>query len=100
MILSFGIVLLAAILISGIAHRTVLSTAVLFLVAGFLLGQGMAGVLVLEAGDSQVSQLAQIALFVVLFTDGQRLAIRDLAKAWRRVECRQPAGVPPDGGTG
>ncbi|MDJ0322609.1 cation:proton antiporter [Cryobacterium sp. PH31-AA6] len=83
MILSFGIVLLAAILISGIAHRTVLSTAVLFLVAGFLLGQGMAGVLVLEAGDSQVSQLAQIALFVVLFTDGQRLAIRDLAKAWR-----------------
>ncbi len=83
MILSFGIVLLAAILISGIAHRTVLSTAVLFLVAGFLLGQGMAGVLVLQAGDAQVSQLAQIALFVVLFTDGQRLAIRDLAKAWR-----------------
>ncbi|CAN5313993.1 cation:proton antiporter [soil metagenome] len=83
MILSFGVVLLAAILISGIAHRTVLSTAVLFLVAGFLLGQGMAGVIVLQAGDDRVSQLAQIALFVVLFTDGQRLAIRDLARAWR-----------------
>ncbi len=83
MILSFGIVLLVAILISGIAHRTVLSTAVLFLAAGFLLGQGMAGVVVLRAGDAGVSQLAQIALFVVLFTDGQRLAVRDLAKAWR-----------------
>ncbi|MDJ0334551.1 MAG: cation:proton antiporter [Rhodoglobus sp.] len=83
MILAFGAVLLAAILISGIAHRTVLSTAVLFLAAGFLLGQGMLGVIPLQAGDDQVSQLAQVALFVVLFTDGQRLAIRDLAKAWR-----------------
>ena len=83
MILAFGLVLLAAILISGIAHRTVLSTAVLFLVAGFLLGQGTLGVITLRAGDDQVSQLAQIALFVVLFTDGQRLAIRDLARAWR-----------------
>ena len=82
-ILSFGIVLLAAILISGIAHRTVLSTAVLFLVAGFVLGKGMAGVIVLQAGDEQVSQIAQIALFVVLFTDGQRLSVRDLRKAWR-----------------
>ncbi|MBX3098267.1 MAG: cation:proton antiporter [Salinibacterium sp.] len=83
MILAFGVVLLAAILISGIAHRTVLSTAVVFLVAGFLLGQGMAGVVVLTAGDDRVSVLAQIALFVVLYTDGQRLAIRDLARAWR-----------------
>ena len=83
MILAFGVVLLAAILISGIAHRTVLSTAVLFLAAGFLLGQGMAGVIVLTAGDDRVSGLAQVALFVVLYTDGQRLAIRDLAKAWR-----------------
>ncbi|MEC5148911.1 cation:proton antiporter [Cryobacterium sp. GrIS_2_6] len=83
MILSFGVVLLAAILISGIAHRTVLSTAVLFLAAGFLLGQGMVGVLALQAGDDQVSGIAQVALFVVLFTDGQRLSIRDLTKVWR-----------------
>lgn len=83
MILAFGLVLLAAILISGFAHRTVLSTAVLFLVAGFLLGQDVGGLIVLQAGDEQVSQLAQVALFVVLFTDGQRLAIRDLARAWR-----------------
>lgn len=83
MILAFGMVLLAAILISGIAHRTVLSTAVLFLAAGFVLGQGMIGVVTLQAGDQQVSELAQIALFVVLFTDGQRLAVRDLARVWR-----------------
>ena len=56
MVIAFGVVLLLAILISGIAHRTVLSTAVLFLsavaiivfdllflIAGFLLGEGMLG---------------------------------------------------------
>ncbi|MEO2120097.1 MAG: hypothetical protein ABGW73_10180 [Microbacterium sp.] len=43
MVIAFGVALLLAILISGIAHRTVLSTAVLFLIAGFLLGEGMLG---------------------------------------------------------
>lgn len=83
MVISFGVVLLAAILISGLAHRTVLSTAVLFLVAGFFLGSGMAGVISLGAGDPQVSLIAQLALFVVLFTDGQKIGVRELASAWR-----------------
>ena len=83
MVVGFGVVLLAGILISGIAHRTVLSTAVLFLVAGFFLGSGMAGVITLEAGDPQVSLIAQLALFIVLFTDGQQIGARELARAWR-----------------
>ncbi|WP_229756484.1 cation:proton antiporter [Cnuibacter physcomitrellae] len=83
MVVAFGVVLLVAILISGFAHRTVLSTAVLFLVAGFVLGEGMLGVVSLQAGDEQVSAIAEVALFVVLFTDGQRIGVRDLARAWR-----------------
>lgn len=83
MVISFGLVLLAAILISGLAHRTVLSTAVLFLLAGFALGSGMAGVVTLQAGDPEVSLIAQLALFIVLFTDGQQIGARDLVRAWR-----------------
>ncbi|MBB2975069.1 NhaP-type Na+/H+ or K+/H+ antiporter [Microbacterium endophyticum] len=83
MIIAFGAVLLVAILISGIANRTVLSTAVLFLIAGFLLGDGVLGVIDLSAGDPTVSLIAQLALFIVLFTDGQRIAVGDLRRAWR-----------------
>lgn len=83
LLLSFAIVLLLAILISGLAHRTVLSTTVLFLVAGFLLGNGMTGVLDLSATDPTVTTISSFALFVVLFTDGQEVGLRELRAAWR-----------------
>ncbi len=35
---TFAVVLFAGVLLSGLAHRTVLSTAVLFLLAGLVLG--------------------------------------------------------------
>jgi NhaP-type Na+/H+ or K+/H+ antiporter len=82
-VIGFGVTLLAGILISGLAHRTVVSTAVLFLVGGFLLGSDMAGVITLDAGDPQVSLIAQLALFIVLFTDGQQVGARELARAWK-----------------
>jgi len=83
LLLAFSVVLLVGVLISGLAHRSVLSTAVLFLVAGFLLGEGMLGVVGLRADDELVTVLAELALFSVLFTDGQRVGLRDLAVAWR-----------------
>jgi NhaP-type Na+/H+ or K+/H+ antiporter len=83
LLLAFAVVLLAAVLLSGLAHRTVLSTAVLFLVAGFLLGEGVTGVLPLEPGDDVVVGLAELALFSVLYTDGMRVGVRDLRRAWR-----------------
>jgi NhaP-type Na+/H+ or K+/H+ antiporter len=82
LLLSFALVLLAAILISGLAHRTVLSTTVLFLVAGFLLGSGMLDVIVLDATDPTVTAVSSLALFIVLFTDGQEVGLRDLRAAW------------------
>jgi predicted Kef-type K+ transport protein len=83
LLLAFSVVLLIGVLLSGLAHRSVLSTAVLFLLAGFLLGDGMIGVVQLRAEDELVTVLAELALFSVLFTDGQRVGLRDLAAAWR-----------------
>lgn len=75
--------LLVAVLLSARAHRTVLSTAVLFLVVGIVLGEGSLDVLVLTPSDPLVFALAEAALFAVLFTDGMRVGWVDLRTAWR-----------------
>ena len=75
--------LLLAVLVSERAERSVLSTAVLFLVAGFVAGDGMLGIVALAPGNKVVAVLAELALFSVLFTDGMRVGLRDLAAAWR-----------------
>ncbi|MFF0311747.1 cation:proton antiporter [Streptosporangium sp. NPDC004379] len=83
LLLAFAALLLLAVLISSLANRTILSTAALFLVAGFVLGDGVLGVVPLAAGDEVVSTLAELALFAVLFTDGMRVGWQDLRGAWR-----------------
>ncbi|GAA5057081.1 NhaP-type Na+/H+ or K+/H+ antiporter [Thermocatellispora tengchongensis] len=80
---AFASVLLLAVLLSSLAHRTILSTAALFLVAGFVLGDGVLGVVSATAGDDVVGTLAELALFAVLFTDGMRVGWADLRTAWR-----------------
>jgi NhaP-type Na+/H+ or K+/H+ antiporter len=82
-VLVFACVLLAAVLVSGLANRTILSTSVLFLVAGFALGDGVLGAVHVSADDEVVSRLAELALFSVLFTDGMRVALDQLRSAWR-----------------
>ena len=79
----FAITLLLAVLISELAGRSVLSTAVLFLFAGFVAGEGILGLVPLQPDNPVVAQLAELALFSVLFTDGMRVGIRDLLSAWR-----------------
>jgi NhaP-type Na+/H+ or K+/H+ antiporter len=83
LLLVFAVVLLAAVLVSALAHRTVLSTAVLFLVAGFCVGDGVLHLVHVTPGSPIVASLAELALFAVLFTDGMRVGWRDLASAWR-----------------
>lgn len=83
LLLAFAVLLFAGVLFSGLAHRTVLSTAVLFLLAGFVLGDGVTGVLALRPGDEIVVGLAELALFSVLYTDGMRVGFSDLRRAWR-----------------
>ncbi len=82
-VLIFAGTLLAAVLLSGVAERTVISTAVLFLLVGFLAGDGVSDLLVLRPEDPLVTRLAELALFSVLFTDGMRVGARDLVSAWR-----------------
>ncbi len=79
----FAVVLLLAVLVSELARRSVLSTAVLFLVAGFLVGDGMLNLLRLAPDVPVVGQFAELALFSVLFTDGMQAGGRDLTRAWR-----------------
>jgi NhaP-type Na+/H+ or K+/H+ antiporter len=83
LLLSFAVTLLAAVLVSALAKRTILSTAVLFLVAGFALGADNLGVLDVHADSPIVATLAELALFAVLFTDGMRVGWVDLRSAWR-----------------
>ncbi|MGP3917093.1 cation:proton antiporter, partial [Nonomuraea sp. 10N515B] len=56
----FAGVLLLAVLVSSLAHRTILSTAALFLVAGFVLGDGVLGVVSVRPGDELVGTLAEL----------------------------------------
>lgn len=83
LVLAFGLVLLISVSLSGVAARTVLSTALLFLLAGALIGPGGFGIVSLNTDDELVALLADVALFTVLFTDGQRANLRALKDNWR-----------------
>ncbi len=82
-LLLFAITLLIAVLISERAHRTVLSTAVLFLVAGFVVGRGVLGYIELNPSDRVVIDFVELALFAILFTDGMQVRFRDLVSDWK-----------------
>lgn len=83
LVMCFAAVLIVGVLLSELAHRTVLSTAVLFLAAGFALGPGVLDVLDVHPDDPAVGVLAELALFSVLYSDGMRIGVRDLRRAWR-----------------
>jgi NhaP-type Na+/H+ or K+/H+ antiporter len=77
-----GLLMLGA-LLSGLAHRSFLSLVALFVLAGFLLGEGGAGVLELDAESGFVSTLAIVALVVILFRDGLEVEGEMLQREWR-----------------
>ncbi len=81
--MTFAIILLAAVLLSARSNRTIMSTAVIFLVGGFVVGQGAFEWVQLSPGDSVVSLGAELALFAVLFTDGMKVGWKDVRSAWR-----------------
>lgn len=79
----YALLLLVAVFASRLAHRSILSTAVLFLVGGFLAGDGVAGLITVDPGGPVVRTFSLLALFSVLFTDGMRIGARELRMAWR-----------------
>ncbi|MFC4857813.1 cation:proton antiporter [Actinophytocola glycyrrhizae] len=83
LVLAFGVVLLISVSLSGLAARTVLSTALMFLLAGALIGQGGFGLVEIPSDGPFVTGLADLALFTVLFVDGQRAGLPALREGWR-----------------
>jgi NhaP-type Na+/H+ or K+/H+ antiporter len=76
-----GLLVLGA-LLSGLARRSVLSLAALFVLAGFVLGEGGTGVLQFNASSGFVRDLATVALIVILFRDGLEVDGELLQQHW------------------
>ncbi|MGI8413208.1 MAG: cation:proton antiporter [Solirubrobacteraceae bacterium] len=78
----FGALLIVGALISGLARRSILSLAAVFVVAGFALGHGGLHVLNFDPGSAFVANLAVVALIVILFRDGLEVEAEMLQTAW------------------
>ncbi|MGH2915493.1 MAG: cation:proton antiporter [Solirubrobacteraceae bacterium] len=81
--LALGCLLAGGALLSGLARRSFVSLAAVFVVAGFVLGDGALRVLQFGARSPFVSQLATVALIVILFGDGLAVDGEMLQSHWR-----------------
>lgn len=81
-LLVLGGLLVVGALLSGLARRTFLSLTALFVLAGFILGQGGLHVLQLNARSGFVADLAVVALIVILFRDGLEVEAEMLQEHW------------------
>jgi sodium/hydrogen antiporter len=79
---AFGAMLMLGALLSGLARRSFLSLAPVFVVAGFVLGQGGFEVLDVDPRSDFVQALAVVALVLILFRDGLEVEAEMLQKAW------------------
>jgi sodium/hydrogen antiporter len=80
--LALGGLLILGALLSGLARRTFVSLAAVFVVAGFILGDGVTGALHLDPRSPFVSELATVALIVILFRDGLEVDGELLQSHW------------------
>ncbi|MBX9427490.1 sodium:proton antiporter [Streptomyces lateritius] len=90
----FGAALLVAVLLSGLAARTVLSTSLLFLVGGALVSDGFRGLIHISPESEIVAVTADLALFAVLFTDGMHVSFAKLRANWRNPARALGLGMP------
>ncbi|MCW3032398.1 MAG: hypothetical protein JWM60_743 [Solirubrobacterales bacterium] len=70
-------------LLSGLARRSMLSLAAVFVVAGFVLGEGALHVVDFRASSGLVQDLATTALVVILFRDGLEVDGELLQRQWQ-----------------
>jgi sodium/hydrogen antiporter len=92
--LVFGALLIVGALASGLAHRSFLSLTAVFVVAGFVLGDGGLDVLDFHAESLFVEDLATVALIVILFRDGLEVEAEMLQTAWRLPLRKLALGMP------
>lgn len=90
----FGAALLIAVLLSGLAARTVLSTSFLFLLGGALVSDGFLGLIHITSDSEIVAVTADLALFAVLFTDGMHVSLPTLRQNWKNPARALGLGMP------
>lgn len=93
-LLVFAIAVLLAALLSSLAERSILSTAVLLLATGFLCGPGWLGIIQLEPDGLLVEKFAELALFAVLFVEGMDLKVGCLRRHWELPARALVIGMP------
>jgi NhaP-type Na+/H+ or K+/H+ antiporter len=76
-----GLLVLGA-LLSGLARHTFVSLPAVFVIAGFVLGDGVTGALHFDPQSPFVSELATVALIVILFRDGLEVDGELLQSHW------------------
>ncbi|WP_405810375.1 cation:proton antiporter [Streptomyces sp. NBC_00210] len=94
LVVVFGVALLIAVLLSGLAARTVLSTSFLFLVGGALVSDGFLGLIHITPDSGIVAVTADLALFALLFTDGMHVSFPKLRANWKNPARALGLGMP------
>ena len=77
-----GVMLVIGALVAGLARRSFLSLAALFVVGGFAIGPGALDLVSFDARSGFVGVLALTALIVILFRDGLEVDAEMLQTAW------------------
>ncbi|MGI8511833.1 MAG: cation:proton antiporter, partial [Solirubrobacteraceae bacterium] len=80
--LVLGGLLMGGALISGLTQRSFLALTPVFVVAGFLLGDDVSGVLSFDPTGDFVTTLAILALVLILFRDGLEVETEMLRDEW------------------
>src|SRR3954469_17823720 len=93
-VLVLGALLVVGALGSGLASRSFLSFTAVFVVAGFVLGEGGLEVLQFDPHSGFVEDVAVTALIVILFRDGLEVEFEMLQRAWRPPLRKLVIGMP------
>jgi sodium/hydrogen antiporter len=89
-----GALLIAGALLSGIARRSLLSLTAVFVLVGFVLGEGGLEILQIDPRSTFVADLALTALVLILFRDGLEVEAEMLQRAWHLPLRKLVLGMP------
>jgi NhaP-type Na+/H+ or K+/H+ antiporter len=89
-----GTLLVVGAVLSGLAGRSFLSLTALFVVAGFILGDGGLEVVHIDAEGTFVEDLAVCALILILFRDGLEVEGEMLQRQWHLPLRKLVLGMP------
>jgi sodium/hydrogen antiporter len=97
-VIVLGALLMGGALVSGLANRSLLSLTAVFVVVGFVLGDGVTGALHFHARSGFVKDLALAALILILFRDGLEVEREMLQTQWRLPLRKLVLGMPVTAG--